>query len=122
MFIIPLLLSYGIIKINFEDMTKRYVKFYYSLMTIYAHNTTTLTLIMFMLQIIWRKNEKLDTLASHNCTKDSFLHKFLGVAFSLIVIMLQTNFLLWRVLFGLSPFDVVVVVAVSYYNIIKSII
>ena len=31
-----------------------------------------------------------------------------------------TNFLLWGVLFGLSPFDVVVVVAVSYYNIMES--
>ena len=60
------------------------------------------------------KNEKLDTLASCNWVEDSFIHKFLGVAFSLIVIMLQTNFLLWGVLFGLLLFDIVVVV-VSYY-------
>ena len=51
-------------------------------------------------------NEKFDTLASHNCAKDSFLCEFLGVAFSLIVIMLQTNFLLLGVLLGLLPFDV----------------
>ena len=48
------------------------------------------------------KNEKLDTLASCNCTEDSLLHEFLGVAFSLIVMMLQTNFLFGS--FGLSPF------------------
>ena len=37
------------------------------------------------------KNEKLDTLASCNCTEDSPLHEFLSVAFSLIMIMLQAN-------------------------------
>ena len=47
-------------------------------------------------------------------SKDLFLHEFLNAAFSLIVIMLQTNFLLWEVLFGLLPFDIVVVL-VSYY-------
>ena len=91
-------------------------------MTIYAHDTATLTLIMFMLRDHLKKNEKLDTLASRNSTKDSFIHEFRGVAFSLTMIMPQTNFLLWGVLFGLLPFDVGVVVAVSYYNIIKSII
>ena len=67
-------------------------------------------------------NEKLDTPAFCNCATDSFLYKFLGVAFSLVVIMLQTNFLLWGVLFGLSQFDVEVVLAVSHYNIMESII
>ena len=38
-------------------------------------------------------DEKHGTPASHNCTKDSSLCKFLGAAFSLIVIMLQANFL-----------------------------
>ena len=62
----------------------------------------TLTLIVFMLQITHGKNEKLYTLASHNCIEDSLLHEFLGVALSLIVIMLQANFLLCKFL-GLSP-------------------
>ena len=47
------------------------------------------------------KNEKLDTLASHNCTKDSFLDEFLGAAFSLILIMLQASFLFWETLVSL---------------------
>ena len=63
-------------------------------MTIYVHDTGTLTLIVYVTDHL--KNEKLDTLASCNCTKDSFLHEFLGLAFSLIVIMPQTNFLLWE--------------------------
>ena len=51
------------------------------------------------------KNEKLNTLSSRNCTKDSLLHEFLGAAFSLIVIMLQTNFFFGE-FFGLSaPLD-----------------
>ena len=62
----------------------------------------SLTLIMFVLQITCGKNEKLDTLASCNCTKDSLLHEFLSAALSLIMIMLQANFLLMGV-FGLSP-------------------
>ena len=48
---------------------------------------------------LWKK---LDTLASCNCTEDSLLHEFLGVALSLTVIMLQANFLLWE-FFGLLP-------------------
>ena len=44
---------------------------------------------------LW-KNEKLDTLVSHNCNKDSLPHEFLGAAFSLMVIMQQANFLLWE--------------------------
>ena len=43
-----------------------------------------------------RKNEKPKTFASHNCTKDSLPHGFLGAAFSLIVIMQQANFLFWE--------------------------
>ena len=38
-----------------------------------------------------RKNEKPDTFASGNCTKDSLPHEFLGAAFSLIMIMLQAS-------------------------------
>ena len=36
------------------------------------------------------RNENPDTLASHNCTKDHFI-VVIGVAFSLIMIMLQTK-------------------------------
>ena len=36
-------------------------------------------------------NEIPGTLASHSCTEDSSLYEFFGAAFSLIVIMLQTN-------------------------------
>ena len=43
-----------------------------------------------------RKNEKCDTFASHNCTKDSLPHEFLGAAFSLIMIMQQANSLFWE--------------------------
>ena len=57
-------------------------------------NTATLTLIVLMLQITKRSKEQyLDTLAAHNCDKDSFLLlEFLSVSFSLLVIMLQTYF------------------------------
>ena len=68
------------------------------------HDTCNTHTDLFMLQITRGKNEKLDTLASHNCTEDSLLQEFLGVALSLIMIMLQANFLLWKFLvFGLSP-------------------
>ena len=61
-------------------------------------DTVALTLIVFMLQITCEKYEKLDTLASWNCSEDSLLHEFVGVAFSLIMMMLQTNFLFWEFL------------------------
>ena len=57
-------------------------------------NTTTVTLIMFMLQITKRSKEQyLDTLAVCNYDKDLslLLLEFLSAAFSLLVIMLQTN-------------------------------
>ena len=63
-------------------------------------NTATFTLIMFMLQITELKEQYLDTLASHNYDKESFLLEFLSAAFSLLMIMLQTNS---SVYFGLSP-------------------
>ena len=49
-----------LININFENIvpvTKRYVKFYYGLMT-FVHDTATLTLIVFMLQIIQKERTK----------------------------------------------------------------
>ena len=55
-------------------------------------NTDTLTLIMFMLQIMNRRKEQyLDTLTAHNYDKESslLLLEFESVAFSFIVIMLQ---------------------------------
>ena len=56
------------------------------------YDTVSLTLIVFMLQITCGKKTKLDTLVSHNCTNDLFLHEFLGAALSLVMIMLQANF------------------------------
>ena len=46
-----------------------------------------------MLQIteLRSKEQYLDTLASHNYDKDSFLFKFLSGAFLLLMIILQTN-------------------------------
>ena len=69
------------------------------------HNTVALILITFMLQITCEKMKKLDTFASCNCAKISLLHEFLGVAFSLITIMLQTNFLFWEFFGLLAPLD-----------------
>ena len=57
-------------------------------------NAATFTLIMFMLQITKRSKEQyLDTLAACNYDKDLSLLflEFLSVAFSLLMIMLQTN-------------------------------
>ena len=56
-------------------------------------------LIMLMLQItIGFRNENPDTFASCNCIKDPLPYiKVVGVAFSLIVIMLQAKFLYVRV-------------------------
>ena len=56
-------------------------------------NTATFTLIMFMLQITELRSieQYLDTLASHNYDKESLLLEFLSVAFSLLVIIPQTN-------------------------------
>ena len=55
-------------------------------------NTATFTLIVFVLQITELKEQYLDTLASHNYDKESFLLlEFLSAAFSLLMIMLQTN-------------------------------
>ena len=56
-------------------------------------NTATFTLIVFMLQIteLKSKEQYLDTLASRNYDKESFLLEFLSVAFPLLVIILQTN-------------------------------
>ena len=56
-------------------------------------NTATFTLIMFMLQIteLRSKEQYLDTLASCNYDKESFLLEFLSVAFSLLMIIPQTN-------------------------------
>ena len=52
-------------------------------MTFPTHNTATLTLIMFMLQIteLRSKEQYLDTLDSCNYDKDSFLLEFLSAAF-----------------------------------------
>ena len=47
--------------------------------------------IVFMLQITELKEQYLDTLASRNYAKESFLLEFLSAAFSLLVITLQTN-------------------------------
>ena len=58
-------------------------------------NTTTLTLIVFMLQITkGSKEQYLGTLAACNYDKESslLLLEFLSAAFSLLMIMLQTNF------------------------------
>ena len=56
-------------------------------------NTATFTLIMFMLQIIElrSKEQYLDTLASCNYDKEPFLLEFLCAAFSLLMIIPQTN-------------------------------
>ena len=56
-------------------------------------NTATFTLIVFMLQIteLRSKERYLDTLASCNYDKELFLLEFLSVAFSLLVIIPQTN-------------------------------
>ena len=57
-------------------------------------NTDTFTLIMFMLQTTKRSKEQyLDTLAVCNYDKESslLLLEFLSAAFSLLLIMLQTN-------------------------------
>ena len=59
-------------------------------------NTATFTLIMVMLQITKRSKEQyLDTLAACNYDKDLYLLKSFSVAFSLLVIRLQTNSSLW---------------------------
>ena len=59
-------------------------------------NTATFTLIVFMLQITKRSKEQyLDTLAACNYDKDLFLLESFSVAFSLLVIMLQTNSSPW---------------------------
>ena len=51
-----------------------------------------------MLVTIVFRNENPDALASHNCTEDALSYvKVIGVAFSLIVIMLQAKFLFVRV-------------------------
>ena len=65
-------------------------------------NTATFTLIVFVLQIteLKCKEQYLDTLASCNYDKESFLLEFLSVAVSLLVIMLQSNSSLY---FGLLP-------------------
>ena len=65
-------------------------------------NAATFTLIMFVLQIteLKGKEQYLDTFASCNYDKESFLLEFLSVAFSLLVIMLQTNSSLY---IGLLP-------------------
>ena len=57
----------------------------------FVRNSATFTLIMFMLQITELKEQYLDTLASCNYDKESFLLEFLSVAFSPLMIMLQTN-------------------------------
>ena len=59
----------------------------------FVHNTATFTLIMFMLQIteLRSKEQYLDTLTSCNFDKEPFLLEFLSVAFSLLVIIPQTN-------------------------------
>ena len=56
-------------------------------------NTATFTLIVFMLQIteLRSKEQYLDTLASCNYNKEPFLLEFLSAAFSLLVIIPQTN-------------------------------
>ena len=56
-------------------------------------NTATFTLIMFMLQIteLRSKEQYPDTLASCNYDKESFLLEVLSVAFSLLMIIPQTN-------------------------------
>ena len=66
----------------------------------FVYNTATFTLIMFMLQITELKEQYLDTLASHNYDKEPFLLEFISAAFSLLVIMLQTNSSLY---FGFLP-------------------
>ena len=46
-------------------------------------NTATFTMIVFVLQITEKcKEQYLDTLASHNCDKESFLLEFLSAAVS----------------------------------------
>ena len=56
-------------------------------------NTATFTLIMFMLQIteLRSKEQYLETLASCNYDKESFLLELLSVAFILLMIIPQTN-------------------------------
>ena len=66
----------------------------------FVHNTATLTLIMFMLQITELKEQYLDTLASRSYDKESFLSEFLSMVFSLLPIMLQAN---PSLCFGLLP-------------------
>ena len=59
-------------------------------------NTATFTLTVFILQITKRSKEQyLDTLAACNYDKDLFLLESFSVAFSLLMIMLQTNSPLW---------------------------
>ena len=57
----------------------------------FVHNTATFTLIMFMLQITELKEQYLDTFASCNYDKESFLLEFLSATFSPLMIMLQTK-------------------------------
>ena len=65
------------------------------------HDTPAFTLIMFMLQITYEMKD-LTLLLLAIVPKDSSLHEFLGVAFSLIVIMLQANSLNWEHGFPIS--------------------
>ena len=81
----------------------------------FVHVHDTLTLIMFMPQIIQKEEQNPDTLASFNCIQESSLCEFLGVAFSLIVIMLQTSSCLC---FGLSPFNIGVIRAESIIQVV----
>ena len=79
-------------------MTKRYVKIYFYLLKL---NDLALDTCGTHTDCVYptdhlRKTEKPDTFASHNCTKDSPPHEFLGSAFSLIVIMQQATFLFWE--------------------------
>ena len=59
----------------------------------FVFNTTTFTLIVFMLQIteLRSKEQYLDTLVSCNYDKEPFLLEFLSAAFSLLMIIPQTN-------------------------------
>ena len=61
----------------------------------FVSNTATFTLTVYMLHIteLRSKEQYPDTLASHNYDKESFLLEFppLSVAFSLLMMTLQTN-------------------------------
>ena len=62
----------------------------YSFENICFSNTPTFALIMLCHRSIMLRNENPDALASHNCTEDHSI-VVIGVAFSLIVIMLQAK-------------------------------